>query len=222
MGLLTLLTHFTTVSNFALNLTTILGLGLAIDYSLFVVTRFREERDAGLELDDAIITSVRTAGRTVVFSAVTVALSMSAMLVFPIMALRSIAYACLGVVAIAAISAIVILPALLKILGHRIDALDLRRALRLRPTSATPLENRFWFRSSRIVMRRPVLVGGAVLVFLLLLGAPFAQIHVGITDDRAVPTIGGEPPCRRRDPKQLPRTAHCRHGRRHRRSRHGG
>ncbi|MGY4651891.1 MMPL family transporter [Mycobacterium sp. URHB0021] len=187
MGLLTLLAQFTTVSNFALNLTTILGLGLAIDYSLFVVTRFREERDAGLGLDDAIITSVRTAGRTVVFSAVTVALSMSAMLVFPIMALRSIAYACLGVVAIAAVAAIVVLPALLKILGHRIDSLDLRRALRLRPGSATPLEKRFWFRSAQMVMRRPVLVGGAVLFFLLLLGAPFTQIHVGITDDRAVP-----------------------------------
>ena len=188
MGLLTVLAHFTTVSNFALNLTTILGLGLAIDYSLFVVTRFREERAAGLELDDAIIASVRTAGRTVVFSAVTVALSMSAMLAFPIMALRSIAYACLGVVAIAAIAAIVILPALLKLLGHRIDSLDLRRALRLRHASATPLENRFWFRSSQTVMRRPLLIGGAVLFIVLLLGVPFTRLHIGITDDRAMPT----------------------------------
>ncbi len=188
LGLLTLLTHFTPVSNFALNLTTILGLGLAIDYSLFVVTRFREERAAGLELDAAVVKAVQTAGRTVVFSAVTVALSMLAMLVFPLMSLRSIAYACLGVVAIAAIAAIVVLPALLKILGHRIDSLDLRRALRLRRVSTTPLESGFWFRSSQVVMRRPVLTGGAVLLFLLLLGAPFAQIHIGITDDRAMPT----------------------------------
>jgi putative drug exporter of the RND superfamily len=187
LGLLTVLTHFTPVSNFALNLTTILGLGLAIDYSLFVVTRFREERATGLELDDAIVRSVCTAGHTVVFSAVTLALSMLAMLAFPIMALRSIAYACLGVVAIAAIAAIVILPALLKILGRRIDSLDLRRALRLRRASTTTLENGFWFRSSQVVMRRPVLVGGSVLLFLLVLGAPFTQIHVGITDDRAVP-----------------------------------
>ena len=193
VGLLTLLTNLTPVSNYALNLTTILGLGLAIDYSLFIVTRFREERAAGLDLEAAIVNSMRTAGRTVTFSAATVTLSMLAMLAFPLTFLRSIAYACIGVVVLAAACAVVLLPALLRILGPRIDSWDLRRAIRRlirRPASggAQAFEDGFWFRSSQVVMRRPVLVGGAVLLFLLVLGTPFARIHVGFSDDRAMPT----------------------------------
>ncbi len=111
LGLLTALTHFTSVSNYALSLTTALGLGLGIDYSLFIVTRFREEFGAGRDLESAIVICVRTAGRTVLFSAATVALSMLAMLAFPIMFLRSTAYACICVVTLAALCAIVVLPA---------------------------------------------------------------------------------------------------------------
>ncbi len=193
LGLLTLLSHFTPVSNYALNLTTILGLGLAIDYSLFIVTRFREERSGGNDIDSAIITSVRTAGRTVVFSALTVALSMLAMLAFPMMYLRSVAYACIGVVTFAAACAVVVLPSLLKLLGARVDSLDLRRAIRhlfRRPAPARTLvvEDGFWFRTARLVMLRPVLLGGAVLAIVLLLGTPFFGIHIGFSDDRAVPT----------------------------------
>jgi RND superfamily putative drug exporter len=194
VGLLTLLTHFTPVSSYSLNLTTILGLGLAIDYSLFIVTRFREEHSGGHDLEAAIVNSMRTAGRTVVFSAVTVTLSMLAMLVFPMTFLRSIAYACIGVVILAAGCAVVLLPALLRILGPRIDSLNLRRAIRRlvrRPApsgGAQVFENGFWFRSSQMVMRRPVLLGGAVLLFLLVLGAPFARINIGYSDDRAMPT----------------------------------
>jgi len=193
VGLLTLLTNLTPVSNYALNLTTILGLGLAIDYSLFIVTRFREERAAGHDLEAAIVNCMRTAGRTVAFSAATVTLSMLAMLAFPMTFLRSIAYACIGVVVLAAGCAVVLLPALLQILGPRIDSLDLRRAIRRlirrpAPGGARAFEDGFWFRSSQVVMRRPVLVGGAVLVFLLVLGTPFARIHVGFSDDRAMPT----------------------------------
>ncbi len=188
-----MLTNLTPVSNYALNLTTILGLGLAIDYSLFIVTRFREERAAGHDLEAAIVNSMRTAGRTVAFSAATVTLSMLAMLAFPMTFLRSIAYACIGVVVLAAGCAVVLLPALLQILGPRIDSLDLRRAIRRlirrpAPGGARAFEDGFWFRSSQVVMRRPVLVGGAVLLFLLVLGTPFARIHVGFSDDRAMPT----------------------------------
>ncbi|HME74165.1 MAG TPA: MMPL family transporter [Mycobacterium sp.] len=193
LGLLTLLTNFTPVSSYALNLTTILGLGLAIDYSLFIVTRFREERAGGHDTESAVVTSVRTAGRTVVFSALTVTLSMLAMLTFPMMYLRSIAYTCIGVVMLAALCAVVVLPALLKLLGARVDSLDLRRPIRHligRPTHPrTPaVENGFWFRTARLVMRRPVLLGGAVLIFVLLLGTPFFGIHIGFSDDRAMPT----------------------------------
>jgi putative drug exporter of the RND superfamily len=193
VGLLTLLTTFTPVSNYALNLTTILGLGLGIDYSLFIVTRFREERAAGHDLEAAIVNSMRTAGRTVAFSAATVTLSMLAMLAFPMTFLRSIAYACIGVVVLAAGCAVVLLPALLRILGPRIDSLDLRCAIRRlvrgpSPGGAQAVEDGLWFRSSQVVMRRPVLVGGAVLLVLLVLGAPFARINIGFSDDRAMPT----------------------------------
>ena len=192
LGLLTLLTNFTPVSSYALNLTTILGLGLAIDYSLFVVTRFREERAAGHDLDGAIINSMRTAGRTVAFSAATVTLSVLAMLAFPMTFLRSIAYACIGVVVLAAICAVVLLPALLKILGPHIDSLDLRRGIRRltrrAPAQAQRVEDGLWFRSAQLVMRRPVLVAGAVLLALLVLGAPFTRIHIGFSDDRLMPT----------------------------------
>jgi putative drug exporter of the RND superfamily len=193
LGLLTVLTHFTSVSNYALSLTTVLGLGLGIDYSLFIVTRFREERAAGRDIESAVVTSVRTAGRTVVFSALTVTLSMLAMLTFPMMYLRSIAYTCIGVVMLAALCAVVVLPALLKLLGARVDSLDLRRPIRHligRPNRArTPaVEKGFWFRTARLVMQRPVLLGGAVLIFVLLLGTPFFGIHIGFSDDRAMPT----------------------------------
>ena len=196
LGLLTALTHFTSVSNYALSLTTVLGLGLGIDYSLFIVTRFREERAAGRDLESAIVTCVRTAGRTVLFSAVTVALSMLAMLAFPIMFLRSTAYACIGVVTLAALCAVVVLPAVLSILGARVESLDVRHAIRhliRRPAQAgtVAVENGLWFRSARLVMRRPVLFAGAVLILVSILGMPFAGIHIGFSDDRAMPTTVG-------------------------------
>ena len=124
LGLLALLSVVTPVSNYALNVTTILGLALAIDYSLLVLTRFREERTRGQTLDDAIIESVRTAGRTVVFSATAVALSVLALLAFPMMFLRSIAYACVGVILLATVCAVVVMPAMLRLLGSRIDSLN--------------------------------------------------------------------------------------------------
>ena len=129
LGLLALLSDVTPVSNYALNVTTILGLALAIDYSLLVLTRFREERTRAQSLDDAIIESVRTAGRTVVFSATTVALSVLALLAFPMMFLRSIAYACVGVILLATVCALVVMPAMLRLLGSRIDSLNVRRVI---------------------------------------------------------------------------------------------
>jgi len=160
LGLLALLSDVTPVSNYALNVTTVLGLALAIDYSLLVLTRFREERTRAQSLDDAIIESVRTAGRTVVFSATTVALSMLALLVFPMMFLRSIAYACIGVILLATVCALVVMPAMLRLLGSRIDSLNVRRMVRQvfgrrAPAEARAEEDGFWFRSSRLVMRRP-------------------------------------------------------------------
>src|SRR6266545_2610430 len=131
---LRVLASLTDVSVYALNLTTALGLGLAIDYSMFIVSRYREELRAGQEPADALVTTMRTAGRTVLFSAATVAVALVALLVFPLYFLRSFGYAGIAVVALAAVGALVVLAALLAVLGRRIDSLRLpfgrRRAAR--------------------------------------------------------------------------------------------
>ncbi|WP_158675692.1 MMPL family transporter [Nocardia stercoris] len=191
LGILRVLTEFTQVSSYALNLTTVLGLGLGVDYSLFVVSRFREERRAGRTLSEAVTITVATAGRTVLFSASTIVIAMSAMLLFPMPFLRSLAMACLSVTVLAAAATVTVLPALLMLFGHRIDALDLRRAvrrLRGRPEPAPrPLEAGLWYRAARRVTARPIVFGGAALLLVLILGAPFAGVRLGLTDDRAFP-----------------------------------
>ena len=182
---LRVLTGFTEVSVYSLNITTGLGLGLAIDYSLFVITRYREELTRSHNVEEALAASVASAGRTVLFSAFTVALSLSALLVFPLYFLRSFAYAGIAVVLIAAMGAVGLLPAVLAVLGPRIDALTI---FRRRPADST---HGFWQRIAEDVMRRPVLAGGAVLALLLVLGIPFLSIRFGLPDDRVLP--GSDP-----------------------------
>ncbi len=174
-------TSLTDVSIFSINLTTALGLGLAIDYSLFVVSRFREELHGGLEPHDAVVRTVETAGRTVAFSALTVAVSLSALLVFPMFFLRSFAYAGIAVVIIAAVASVVSLPSLLAVLGHNVD-----RARVGRRREAVPGHG-WWHRVATFVMRRPVPIATAVIVLLLLLGTPFLGVRFGSVDDRALP-----------------------------------
>ncbi|MGA3218034.1 MAG: MMPL family transporter [Acidimicrobiales bacterium] len=186
LAVLRLLTLFVPVSIFALNLTTALGLGLAIDYSLFILTRYREERRAGHDVPLAVRAAVRSAGRTVLFSSVAVGLSMAAMLVFPFYFLRSFAYAGMAVVVIAALGAVVVLPALLAVMGPRVDAWDVRRLVRRSPaTAAAP--GRSWRRLALAVMRRPVVFGLGVVAVLALLGAPFLSVRFGLPDDRVLP-----------------------------------
>lgn len=183
---------FTDVSIYAMNMTTALGLALAIDYSLFMVSRYREELGRGQDVHGAILTTVRTAGRTVLFSALTVALSLAALLVFPMYFLRSFAYAGLAVVGLAALASLVLLPAVLALIGPRINALDLRaglRRLRGRPPRAErPEHEGFWYRLSMRVMRRPTAFGLAVVAVLLLLGSPFLRAEFGYPDDRVLTT----------------------------------
>ncbi|MEU4917746.1 MMPL family transporter [Streptomyces parvus] len=203
------LTEFTDVSVFAMNLTTALGLGLAIDYALFIVRRFREELAGGADPRTAVGTTLRTAGRTVLFSALTVAVSLSAMLVFPQYFLRSFAYAGIAVVLLAAAAALILLPAALVLLGHRINALDLRRVLRRRkktaaagagPAGATadgpgagPADGadaspgRGWAWLGALVMRRAPVFAIVTTVGLLLLGLPFLGVKFGTADDRQLP-----------------------------------
>ena len=191
LAILRLLTQFVPVSVYAINLTTALGLGLAIDYSLFILSRYREERRKGSGGPQAVQASVRSAGRTVLFSSLTVGLSMAAMLVFPFYFLRSFAYAGLAVVAVAALGAVVVLPALLTVLGGRVNAWDvrppLRRLLHLRARTEGDVEQGFWRRVAFAVMRRPVVFGAAVVVVLLVLGAPFLSVRFGLPDDRVLP-----------------------------------
>ncbi|MFE2584789.1 MMPL family transporter [Streptomyces sp. NPDC059378] len=183
------LSEFTDVSVFAMNLTTALGLGLAIDYALFVVRRYREELSTGAEPLTAVATTLRTAGRTVLFSALTVAVSLAAMLVFPQYFLRSFAYAGIAVVLLAAAAALILLPAALVLLGHRVDSLDLRRLLRRGRTPRSPgEEGTAWARTATLVMRRAPFFALATTAVLVLLGLPFLGVKFGTADDRQLPT----------------------------------
>ncbi|MFF9058364.1 MMPL family transporter [Streptomyces sp. NPDC014882] len=185
------LTEFTDVSVFAMNLTTALGLGLAIDYALFIVRRFREELSGGADPAAAIGTTLRTAGRTVLFSALTVAVSLAAMLVFPQYFLRSFAYAGIAVVLLAAAAALILLPAALVLLGHRVDSLDLRRLFqrgRAKDAAPGPDAGTAWGRAATLVMRRAPFFALGTTAVLVLLGLPFLGVKFGTADDRQLPS----------------------------------
>jgi len=191
MSVLRLVTFATEVSIFALNLSTALGLALAIDYTLLIVSRYRDELAEGSDPDVALIRTMATAGRTVLFSATTVALSMAATVAFPMYFLKSFAYAGVATVAFVATASIVITPAAIVLLGPRLDALDVRRLVRRvlsRPDPVhKPVEQLFWYRSSKFVMRRWLPIGLAVIALLLLLGLPFFSVKWGFPDDRVLP-----------------------------------
>ncbi|GAA3578483.1 MMPL family transporter [Streptomyces osmaniensis] len=187
------LTEFTDVSVFAMNLTTALGLGLAVDYALFIVRRFREELTGGAEPLAAVGTTLRTAGRTVLFSALTVAVSLAAMLLFPQYFLRSFAYAGIAVVLLAAAAALILLPAALVLLGHRVNALDLRKLLRRGRAkesdgAAAATEGKGWARTANLVMRRAPFFALGTTAVLVLLGLPFLGVKFGTADDRQLPS----------------------------------
>ncbi len=190
-----LLVQVTDVSVYSVNLATSLGLGLGIDYSLFMVTRHREELAHGSSTYAAVVTTVRTAGRTVLFSALTVLLSLSALLVFPLYFLRSFAYAGIAAVSLAAVGAVLVLPAALAALGPRIDRLDLRRPLRRLLRLPAPrsfgLDDGFWNRIAHGVMRRPVPVATTVISLLLVAALPFGSVVFGLPDDRVLPQSAG-------------------------------
>ena len=154
LAVLRVTTFFTDVSIFALNLTTAMGLALAIDYTLLMISRFRDELAEGASREDALTATMPSAGRTVLFSATTVALSMAVMVLFPMHFLRSFAYAGVATVAFAAFAAIVITPAAIMVLGDRLDSLDVRRLIRhvlRRPEPLPrPIEQQFWYRSTTI------------------------------------------------------------------------
>ncbi|OKH63757.1 membrane protein [Mycobacterium sp. SWH-M5] len=191
LAVLRLFTMVTDVSIFALNLTVAMGLALAIDYTLLIISRYRDELAEGADRETALIRTMMTAGRTVLFSAMTVALSMVAMVLFPMYFLKSFAYAGIAVVALAAAAAIVITPAAIVLLGDRLNAYDVRRFIRRvlgRPQpEPKPVEQSFWYRTTKAAMRRAVPIGVGIIALLLLLGAPFTGIKWGFPDDRVLP-----------------------------------
>ena len=180
---LRIINSLTEVSVFALNLTTAMGLGLAIDYSLFVVNRYREELGHGHDPHTAVVRTVRTAGRTVAFSAGTVAASLLALLIFPIAFLKSFAYAGVAVAGLAGLFSVVVLPAMLAALGTRVNALPVGRRLE----RTTPEEDGFWYRAATRVMHRPGAITVAVIAVLVVAGLPFLSIELGLPDDRVLP-----------------------------------
>jgi len=177
----------TDVSIYSINLTTALGLGLAIDYSLFTVSRFREELQRGLTPHEAVVRTVETAGRTIAFSAFVVAASLIALLVFPLYFLRSFAYSGISVVLIAAAAAVISLPALLAVIGHRVNRFSFRRRSATTPDKAFPTGSTFWHRLAQGVMRRPIPVALGTIALLVALGAPFLRVNFGLPTTDSLP-----------------------------------
>lgn len=176
-----LFTLFTDVSVFALNLITGLGLGLGIDYALLIVNRFREELHAGKSVDESVITTVATAGKTVFYSGLTVLVTMASLLLFPLNFLKSFGYAGVAVISLAVVAALIPLPALLAILGHKIDKGVIRKA------GIVPSEDGRWARTARTVMKRPVPVVIGSLLVLGILAAPITNIAFASVDARVLP-----------------------------------
>jgi RND superfamily putative drug exporter len=164
------------VSTFAANLILVMSMGLAVDYCLFIVNRYREEAVLH-DREEAIARTVASAGRTVVFSAVTVAASLSVLLLMPFPFLRSFAYAGIAVPLAAVLGAVLILPAALAVWGHRIE----------RRTPPRPVEQGGWFRLASAVTRRPILWGTAALVLVLTLASPLLGVRFGVPDERTLP-----------------------------------
>jgi trehalose monomycolate/heme transporter len=181
---LRLITLATTVSVYSVNITTILGLGLGIDYGLFMVTRFREELHRQPTVEQAVARTVATAGRTVAVSGITVALALTSLMLFPEDFLRSMGYGGVATVAVDMLAALTVLPALLAVLGHRVNALRIRRSVR-RPVNDEA--SGAWYRLARSVMRRPLIYVAVITIGLLALGAPFLRIAWGGTDARTLP-----------------------------------
>src|SRR3954470_7902387 len=185
------------ISIFALNLTTGLGLGLAIDYSLFIVSRYREElarrgldstRPGGrTERWEALRATIQTAGRTVLFSSLTVAAALASLIVFPQRFLYSMGIGGSLVALFAAAVALVILPAVLSILGPRVNSLAPRFLQRRAERDATASQQGFWYRLSRFVMRRPLPIATLSALLLIALGIPFLSIKFTTVDAQVLP-----------------------------------
>jgi RND superfamily putative drug exporter len=179
--ILFLISLFTDVSVYALNLTTGMGLGLGIDYALLMVNRFREEIHHGKSVEYSVVTTMATAGKTVFYSGMTVLVTMVSLTFFPLPFLKSFGYAGVSVVALAVIGAIFGLPPILALMGKRVDKGVVRRS------AITPKEDGRWAHTARFVMKRPVPVVLLTLIALSVMAAPIGNIKFSQGDSRMLP-----------------------------------
>ena len=185
--LLRLANEVVSVSVFAINLTTGLGLGLAIDYSLFVVSRYREEIAKVGPGSEAMKRTLNTAGRTVLFSSITVAVALASLTVFPQRFLYSMGIGGALVALLASLISLTVLPAVLALLGDRVNAWAPSFLQRRAERDATQTESGFWYRLSRFVMRRPVPIATVTALLLLVLGIPFYSLKFTSVDAQVLP-----------------------------------
>ncbi len=184
-GIVRLFTHFAEINVFVMSVVSLIGLGLAIDYGLFIVSRFREELGDGYDTRAAVRRSVMTAGRTVLFSATMIAVSLGGLILFPQGFLKSVAYGAIATVLLAAFTSVTVLPAILSILGRRIDKFGLKRFGQIRSTEE--IESSIWGRLTRWVMRNPLKVTIPIVVGLLLLIIPMTGIKFGGINEDYLP-----------------------------------
>ena len=208
LGIMRLIAEFTPVHFFAQPVVTLIGLGIAIDYGLFIVSRFREEIAEGYDTEAAVRRTVMTSGRTVVFSAVIIVASSLPLLLFPQGFLKSITYAIIASVMMAAILSITVLAAILAILGPNVDALGVRTLLRVpflanwsfsrkiidwvadrtqKTKTREEVENGFWGKLVNRVMKRPILFAGPIIVFMILLIIPLGKLSLGGISEKYLP-----------------------------------
>ncbi|WP_372465715.1 MMPL family transporter [Nocardia spumae] len=184
-GIVMGITHVTEVNSFVGAVVSMIGLGLAIDYGLFIVSRFREEMAEGYTTRVAVRRAVMTAGRTVVFSATMIIAASAGMLLFPQGFLKSVAYGTIATVLLAAVASLTILPALLAILGRRVDALGFKRFRKTK--TAEEVENGFWGRTTQWVMKHPLKVAIPIVIILLLLIIPVKNLKFGGISETYLP-----------------------------------
>ena len=208
LGIMRLISLFAPVHFFAQPVVTLIGLGIAIDYGLFVVSRFREELADGYDTETAVRRTVMTAGRTLTFSAVLIVASLAGLLLFPQGFLKSLTYAGIASVMLSAILSITVLPAVLGILGPNVDALGVRTLLRVpffrnwkpmrvyltwladktqKTQTRAEVERGFWGRLVNVVMKRPVLFAAPIVIIMILLIIPLGKLSLGGFSEKYLP-----------------------------------
>lgn len=185
LGIMRTLTLFMPINFFAQPVVTLIGLGIAVDYSLFMVSRFREEIAEGYDVETAVRRTVITSGRTVMFSAVLIVGALMSLLVFPQQVLKSLTYAGISSVFLAAFLAVTVLPAALGILGRHVDALSIKRFSRTK--SKEEIEAGMWGRVAMFSMKRPLAVAIPIVVALLLLIIPLKNLALGGFSEKYLP-----------------------------------